>query len=119
MSCNCSVREDGQMVITSGDRLTIECAAEFSRCISEAFEASQVVAVEFDPAVEIDITGVQVLCSACKSAAQSGKKFSYHGPQPQALTDIIASSGAERNAACKHNNDSLCIWFGGSNSWQN
>lgn len=115
MSLNSSVREDGQMVITSGDRLTIENAAEFSRLISEAFEASHVVSVEFEPDVEIDITGVQVLCSACKSAAQGGKIFSYHGPQPQALANIIISSGAERRAVCKHNNDSTCIWFGGTN----
>lgn len=115
MSLNSSVREDGHMVISSGDRLTIENAAEFSRLISEAFEASHLVAVEFDPAVEIDITGVQVLCSACKSAVNSGKIFSYSGPQPQALTDIISSSGAERHAGCKHTNNSPCIWFGGTN----
>ncbi|MEI6704506.1 MAG: STAS domain-containing protein, partial [Deltaproteobacteria bacterium] len=77
-------------------------------------EASRDVSIEFEPEVEIDITGVQILCSGCKSAANSGKTFSYHGPQPQALTDIIVTSGSERHAVCKHNNGSTCIWFGGS-----
>ena len=114
MPLNSSVRENGEIIVTSGDRLTIENAAEFSRIIREALEAAHLVAVEFEPTVEIDITGVQILCSACKSAADSGKVFSYHGPQPQALTDIITSSGAERHSACKHNNNSSCIWFGGT-----
>lgn len=114
MPLNSSVRENGEIIVTSGDRLTIENAAEFTRIIREALEAAHLVAVEFEPAVEIDITGVQILCSACKSAADSGKVFSYHGPQPQALTDIITSSGAERHSACKHNNNSSCIWFGGT-----
>ena len=114
MSLNSSIRESGETIITSGGRLTIENAADFSRLIREALDASHLVAIEFDPEVEIDITGVQILCSACKSAANSGKVFSYHGPQPQALTEIIITSGSERNAVCKHNNGSTCIWFGGA-----
>lgn len=114
MPLNSSIRENGETIITSGACLTIENAADFSRIAREALEASQLVAIEFEPDVQIDITGVQVLCSACKSAANSGKIFTYHGPQPQSLADIIASSGAERHAACKHNNGSTCIWFGGA-----
>jgi anti-anti-sigma regulatory factor len=114
MPLNSSVRENGEIIITSGDRLTIENASEFSRIVREALEASIYVAIEFEPAVEIDITGEQILCSACKSAAKSGRTFSYRGPLPQALANIITSSGAGRSAVCKHNNNSTCIWFGGA-----
>ncbi|MDD2365275.1 MAG: hypothetical protein PHN84_03855 [Desulfuromonadaceae bacterium] len=115
MPLNSSVRENGSIVITSGDRLTIENASDFSRIVSESLHSSSSVLIEFDSSVEIDITGVQILCSACKSAANSGKIFSYQGVRPKALDDVIANSGAERHAFCKHNNDSTCIWFGGSN----
>lgn len=115
MPLNSSVRENGAIIITSGDRLTIETAAEFSRIVREALEASVNVAVEFEQAVEIDVTGVQIFCSACKSAASSGKIFSYQGLLPQGFTDLITISGAERHAVCKHNNDATCIWFGGTN----
>lgn len=114
MSLNSSCRENGEIIVTSGNRLTIETAADFSRIVREALEASEKVAIEFESAVEIDITGVQILCSACKSAAQKSKTFSFQAPHPQSLTDIISSSGAERHAVCKHNNDSTCIWFGGA-----
>lgn len=115
MPLNSSCRENGEIIITSGDRLTVENAADFSRIIREALEASKKVAIEFEATVEFDITGLQVLCSACKSAAAGGNSFSYHGLQPKALADIITSSGAERSAVCKHNNGSTCIWFGGAN----
>ncbi len=114
MPLNSFVRENGEITVTSGDRLTIETAADFSRVVRESLDASHVVAIEFEPAVEIDITGLQVLCSACRSAAQTGKIFTYHGPFPQALANIITSSGAERSTICKHNNNSTCIWFGGA-----
>jgi anti-anti-sigma regulatory factor len=115
MLLNSSVRESGEIVITSGERLTIEHAADFSRLIRNALDTAHVVNVEFEPTVEIDLTGIQILCSACRSAAQVGRRFSYLGTQPQALIDIIAVCGAERHAICKHKNDSTCIWFGGAN----
>ena len=114
MALNSSCRENGEIIITSGDRLTVENAAVFLQLVREALEASASVAVEFEPEAEIDITGVQILCSACKSAAAGGKSFSYHGPQPQGLADTVSACGAERHAVCKHNNDSNCIWFGGA-----
>lgn len=115
MPLNSSVRETGEIIVTSGGSLMIENAAEFSRILREALQVSNNVAIKFEPEVNIDITGVQILCSACKSAAVEGKILSCQGPLPQALADIITSSGAERNAVCKHNNDSTCIWFGGAN----
>lgn len=113
MALNSSWRENGEINITSGDRLTIENAADFARILREALEASNNVSIELEPTVEIDITGVQILCSACKSAATGGRSFSCKGPRPQGLADMIAVSGAERNALCKHNDNSSCIWFGG------
>lgn len=115
MPLNSSVRENGEIIISSGDRLTVETAADFARLASEALAASDKVAMEFDPALRIDITGVQIICAACKSAAVSGKSFSYHGLQPPGLAEMIAASGAERSTVCKHNNASSCVWFGGGN----
>jgi anti-anti-sigma regulatory factor len=115
MPLNSSVSENGDIIIKGGDRLTIENASEFSRIVKEALDVSGMVAVEFDKESAIDITGLQVLCSACKSAAQSGKIFTYHGQQPQSMADLITACGAERHAVCKHNNDATCIWFGGAN----
>jgi len=114
MPLNSSIHENDEMVITSGDSLTIENVAEFSRIACEALDAAHVVTIEFKPDVAIDITGVQLLCSACKSASAVGKVFTYRGSQPHALANIITVSGAERNDACKYNNDSSCFWFGGA-----
>lgn len=108
------VREKGEIIISSGARLTVETSGDFLQVLKEALEVSERVAIEFEPAVEIDIAGLQILCSACRSAAQRGKAFSYRGLQPQALTGIIISCGAESRAFCTHNNDFTCIWFGGA-----
>lgn len=113
MALTSTCRENGEYVISSGDRLTIECAGDVARLIREGLEASQHVSVEFEPDVEIDITGIQILCSACKTAAANGRSFSYQGVRPKSLTDVIEACGAERHAVCKQNNNATCIWFGG------
>lgn len=114
MPLNSSCRENGEIIISSGDRLTIENASDFARIIHEALNSSKNVAIEFESALEVDITGLQLICSACKSAAAKGCSFSYHGRMPPSLTEMIVASGAARHAICRHNNDSTCIWFGGA-----
>ena len=119
MPLNSSVLENGDIIITSGERLTIETAADFTRLTRDALKTSTTVAVAFEPGVEIDITGLQVLCAACRNAAASGKTFTLHGPVPGSLTDMAAACGAERHTVCKHNNNSSCLWFGGDDEWKN
>ncbi len=113
MALASTCRENGEIVISSGNRLTIENVGEFARLVREGLEASQQVSVEFEPEIDIDITGIQVLCSACKTAAASGKTFSCSGPRSRALAEVIRACGAERHAVCTQNNNSTCRWFGG------
>ncbi len=105
--------ENGGILIASGGRLTIENTADFALLIREGLAESNNVAVQFEPDLELDITALQVLCSACKTAAAKGKVFSCHGETPKALMDLVAAAGAERHGECKNNKDGLCPWFGG------
>lgn len=114
MGLNSHVCENGQVTISSGDRLTIENSGEFLNIVRDALLSSSEVEIEFATGVEIDLTGLQIICSCCKSAARDGKVFKYKGPQPESLTNLIHATGAERHAVCKHNNDSTCLWFGGT-----
>lgn len=113
MALTSTCRENGDTIISSGDRLTIETAGDFARLLREGLEASQHVSVAFEPGLEMDITGLQIVCSACKTAAASGKTFLCQGGRPPALADLIEACGVERHATCKQNNNSTCIWFGG------
>jgi len=110
-----SPQKKGMILINSGERLTIENTAEFAQLIREGLSdaKSKSVAVQFDPNLEIDITVLQVLCSACKTAATKDKVFSCLGEIPKSLIDLVAAAGAEHHGECKQNNDSLCLWFGG------
>jgi len=114
MTLTSTGRENGATLINSGDRLTIESAADFRQHLMKGMAASQNLSIEFEADLEIDLTGMQLLCSACRTAAASGKHISFQGPRPRALEELIEACGAGRHSLCKQNLDSTCIWFGGA-----
>lgn len=109
---------DGSITISVGTRLVIENAVDFSKSISAALVIAQKVAVKFDGMIEMDITALQVLCSACKTAAAEGKIFTQQGPRPELMDHLIPAAGAECLGPCRYNTDNPCTWFGGKFQWQ-
>jgi ABC-type transporter Mla MlaB component len=106
-------KEGEGIVINSGELLTIETAADFARRIGAALAVSQQVTVNFAAKVEMDVTALQTLCSACKTAAAEGKILTQQGVGTDSLRQLIAAAGAQLHGPCKHNNSNPCIWFGG------
>ena len=110
---------DGEMIISSGDRLTIETTGDFARRILQGLAEAGTVIIEFEPDVELDITALQVFCSACMKATAEGKRFIHRGPAPHALLDLTAAIGSERHEHCGNNNMLCFRQFGGSGKWEN
>lgn len=102
-----------EKVIASGDVLTIETTADFARQIREGLAAADTVVVEFEETVVVDITALQLFCSACLTATAMGKHFIHRGTLPQSLLDLAAAAGSEREDNCKNNNMSCFRKFGG------
>jgi len=114
-----SATKQAECVINSGERLTIETIADFIGQIREGLSEAATVVIEFNPEVEMDITALQVFCSACKTATAEGKRCIHRGPPPQALLDLSTAAGAERHESCTNNNDSCFRQFEGVKQWEN
>lgn len=105
---------ENERVINSGDRLTIETISDFARQLRAGLSESNTVVVEFNDNVEMDITALQIFCSACKTASAAGKKFLHRGPLPTAMLQLAAAAGSERHDHCAIDNISCFRKFGGS-----
>lgn len=109
-----SVRQDdGGILINSGARLTIDNIAEFAKLLKAGLDEASEVVVSFDPGLEADMTAMQVLCSAHRTAATTGKVFARRGEMPKALRDLVVAAGSERHRPCTYNNGDPCPWFEG------
>jgi ABC-type transporter Mla MlaB component len=100
--------KEAALTINVGNRLTIETIADCAQQIRTGLNQADVVLVAFEPDVEIDVTALQVFCSACKTAAAQGKRFACSGPLPEALRNLIAATGSERHEQCSVNS-SVCF----------
>ncbi len=100
-----SAQQSKEVVINSGPRLTIETTAAFAERIRNELAGAESVVIEFDPEIEMDITALQVFCSACTTATNQGKRFMHRGPAPRALVALARAAGAERHDPCKNSNE--------------
>lgn len=99
-------RQDQEIVISSGDRLTIENINDLAHRIRVGLADASMVVIDFQPNVELDITALQLLCSACKTASAEGKQIAYRGPLPELLLELAPITGTNntpcgvKNASC-------------------
>lgn len=111
-------QHDTERVIGSGARLTIETIAAFVQLIQKGLAETTTVVIEFEPDVEMDITALQVFCSACRTAEAEGKQFIHRGLLPKALLDLGTAIGSERHEQCKINNEFCFRKLGGMEQWK-
>ena len=79
--------------IELGQTLTIAVVDEIGRTLLDGLDRHQALAVDCDAATEIDITFLQLLIAAQKSAKNSGRQFGLKAPLPAVLTDAAARCG--------------------------
>jgi anti-anti-sigma regulatory factor len=110
-----SLSEDGRsLVLKASGCLNIETASELHRMVLVALCESKDVLLDVHQVEEMDITTLQILCAACKTAALQKRSFSRCDDLPECLHKLVMESGVIRNGICKHNSDQFCIWFGGT-----
>jgi anti-anti-sigma regulatory factor len=111
-------RRNEERTISSGGLLTVETISDFIQLLQKGLDDAATVVLEFDPTVEMDITALQVFCSACRTATAEGKKIVYRGPLPKALLDLLATAGAERHEQCNIDNKFCFRQSGGREKWE-
>jgi len=109
-----SVAPDGSSatVAVSG-ALTIEAAAELRQAFVDAMAEAPRLVLDARQLEEMDMSILQTVCSACKTAAARKQSFSFTGELPVCMTTLNSGIGAYRESACNHNNNEPCIWLGG------
>jgi len=93
--------------------LNIETAAELQRTLHEAFAESPLVLLDTRQLEELDVSILQTICSACKSAAASKRRFVLEGELPTCMKALAEGIGAHMESPCRQNNNEPCVFFGG------
>jgi len=114
-----SLTADGTTInVTLSGALSIENAAELQSVLADAISGVKLVRLELDRLEHVDLTIMQVICSACRTAAAGGGQLVSDFKLPECVERFNCSIGAHVASQCSYNKGEPCLWFGGGKTCQ-
>lgn len=111
-----SISSDGSTLsISAAGRLAIDTAPALHSLLLEQSSPVTYIQLDLSSIDEIDLVGMQLICSACRTALDAKKHFNFAGCMAPDVRKAIDTVGLQRQTTCKHNADLPCIWCGGIN----
>ncbi len=98
----------GTCRISASGALTIESAGELHVVLRQELENSMGVSLDLGNISEVDVAGLQLLCSAHKTARKSGKLMSIEKAS-KGLLDHVDGSGYIHHRGCSEEFEP-CLW---------
>lgn len=111
MNSEISPSKETSVVALTGE-LTIMQAAELKKRLTEALNSAQSVQVHIGKVINVDLTCMQLLCSAHRTAFVRGKQLSIVGPVSPIFRKMIDQTGFRRTHGCSFSPNSNCLCCG-------
>jgi ABC-type transporter Mla MlaB component len=104
--------DDGHVLTLKGE-LTITHAETLKTMLSEALQDTNRVQVELAEVSAVDLSCLQLLCSAHRTAAALGKALTLGGEIPPMLHQAMKTAGFTRQKGCAFSSHTPCLGCGG------
>ena len=105
--------DENTLQIKIEGRLCIDTANELLALLRDKIPNATRIKLDVAGISEIDLPGLQLICSACRTALVQNRKFGFKTELPENMKAMVDSIGLQRSVICKHNADMACIWSGG------
>ena len=101
---------DTRIVLLEGD-LTLPQAPEIRTTFMKALVEADDVFIRFGNVRDLDLTCLQLLCSAHRSAARLKKRVRFEGDIPKKISEMADAAGYSRLKGCKLDTEKSCLWI--------
>ena len=101
----------GKCIITLEGDLTLPHAEELKGIFIKALQDSDDVSIAMENVHSVDLSCLQLFCSAHRSAARFKKHLMFHGNPPPILRDASEAAGYDRLRGCKLDCEGSCLWM--------
>ncbi len=98
------------VIMLEGD-LTLPHAKALKELFTKALQESDEVSIAIVTAHTVDLSCLQLLCSAHRSAIHLKKELAFIGSPPQAFNDAVEAAGLASAVGCKLENGHKCLWL--------
>ncbi len=101
-------------VLTIAGAVTVQRAAELKAVLVDALAKADRVAIDLSGVTDVDLCGLQLLCSAQRTASGSRKRLALVGPAPDVFRRAAADAGFCVRTGCGAEDPGKCPWKGGT-----
>lgn len=103
--------QDNSLVLHLNGSVIIENAEDLKRALLNAMSKETCLMIDVSQVDTIDIYGLQLLCSACRSLIKENKQLTWKNGIPPLLVKIIQESGFARSHGCRVCPEHIhCLW---------
>ena len=107
---------DGTLLeVALAGRLAIDTTPELLALLREQLPTASKTRLNVAALTDIDLSGMQLICSACRTAQEKGHSFNFSASLAPCVQEAISVVGLQRHTTCKHTIDQPCLWCGGLN----
>jgi anti-anti-sigma regulatory factor len=92
---------------------TIERANELKCVLLEILNGCERIVIEPEGLTELDLSTVQLFCSAHRTSLRLGKRFVIHEQKSEAFKRLARDAGLLRSLGCHKDPRESCLWTGG------
>lgn len=103
-----AARIDGVMAVNIKGDITLDDAHELHRFLLGSLAGRESIRINLGDVDLLDLSALQLLCSACRSATFGGKGFEISGREG-ALERSIIRAGFDRVSGCKASPRDICL----------
>jgi anti-anti-sigma regulatory factor len=92
--------------------LTLPNAAKLKKILIKALINADAVTIQFGDVQDLDLSCLQLLCSAHRSAVRLKKQIRFEGSLPKILQETADAAGYLRLKGCQLDSEKSCFWIG-------
>ena len=96
--------------ITLDGNLTVVQAEELRSLLIKAIIDAEQVCLDFGTVADVDLSCLQLLCSAHRSASRMKKSVSLSADWPEVFKKTVEEAGYSRSTGCRLDIDHTCLW---------
>ncbi len=88
----------------------IEEAARIRTILAESLSQADKATLDLSKATDADLSFLQLLCAAHKSAVRRGKTLTITGTVPEDIRQRVKEAGMTGNTSCGSDLSKSCLW---------
>jgi ABC-type transporter Mla MlaB component len=106
-------KKNGREVLIVSGALTVKHAKALKAAFLEAVRNAPSVEVKVEKIDDIDVTFVQLVCSAHRMAADLNKQMTISGFEQERFSEMLGRFGFFRHIGCHESTGKSCLWLQG------